>query len=101
MESIEQLLTNLPTRQIAELMANPPKQTSQSGTPDMERRPTIMTLEEVAKYLRVHKSTIYRMAREGTIPSTKVANQWRFKKARIDAWLLEREKEKGLEEFQA
>ena len=58
-----------------------------------ERRPTIMTLEEVAKYLRVHKSTVYRMAREGAIPSTKVANQWRFKKARIDDWLLERERE--------
>jgi len=56
-----------------------------------ERRPTIMTLDEVAKYLRVHKSTVYRMAREGAIPSTKVANQWRFKKVRIDEWLTERE----------
>ena len=64
---------------------------------NLDRRPTIMTLEEVAKYLRVHKSTVYRMAREGTIPSTKVANQWRFKKARIDEWLLEREDEDGLE----
>jgi excisionase family DNA binding protein len=57
-----------------------------------------MTLEEVAKYLRVHKSTVYRMAREGTIPSTKVANQWRFKKARIDEWLLEREEEDGFDD---
>lgn len=57
-----------------------------------DRRPTIMTLEEVADYLRVHKSTVYRLAREGEIPSTKVANQWRFKKERIDAWLLERER---------
>ena len=61
-----------------------------------ERRPTIMTLDEVAKYLRVHKSTVYRMAREGAIPSTKVANQWRFKKARIDEWLMEREHEGSL-----
>ena len=66
-----------------------------SENPTVETRPTIMTLEEVAKYLRVHKSTVYRMAREGTIPSTKVANQWRFKKARIDEWLLERERESG------
>jgi len=64
---------------------------------NIDRRPTIMTLEEVAKYLRVHKSTVYRMAREGAIPSTKVANQWRFKKARIDEWLLEREDENGFE----
>jgi len=62
----------------------------------VERRPTIMTLDEVAKYLRVHKSTVYRMAREGAIPSTKVANQWRFKKARIDEWLMEREREGDL-----
>ncbi len=62
-----------------------------------ETRPTIMTLEEVAKYLRVHKSTVYRMAREGAIPSTKVANQWRFKKARIDEWLLERERAGGFD----
>ena len=70
----------------------------QSSPANVERRPTIMTLEEVAKYLRVHKSTVYRMAREGTIPSTKVANQWRFKKARIDEWLLEREEEDGFED---
>ena len=68
-----------------------------SENPTVETRPTIMTLEEVAKYLRVHKSTVYRMAREGTIPSTKVANQWRFKKARIDEWLLERERESGFD----
>ncbi len=54
---------------------------------EIERRPTIMTLEEVAKYLRVHKSTVYRLTKNGTIPATKVANQWRFKKAHIDAWL--------------
>lgn len=59
---------------------------SQAG---IEQHPTIMTLEEVAKYLRVHKSTVYRMAREGSIPSSKVANQWRFRKARIDEWLME------------
>jgi excisionase family DNA binding protein len=70
----------------------------QSAPASIDRRPTIMTLEEVAKYLRVHKSTVYRMAREGTIPSTKVANQWRFKKARIDEWLLEREDEDGFED---
>ena len=58
----------------------------------------LMTLDEVAKYLRVHKSTVYRMAREGTIPSTKVANQWRFKKARIDEWLMERERDGTFDE---
>ena len=68
-----------------------------SSQADMERGPSIMTLEEVAKYLRVHKSTIYRMAREGAIPSSKVANQWRFRKARIDEWLMEQEQEGPLD----
>jgi|TARA_Y100000780_G_scaffold195634_1_gene185309 excisionase family DNA binding protein len=67
---------------------------SQAG---VEQHPTIMTLEEVAKYLRVHKSTVYRMAREGSIPSSKVANQWRFRKARIDEWLMERENEGAID----
>ena len=67
---------------------------SQAG---IEQHPTIMTLEEVAKYLRVHKSTVYRMAREGSIPSSKVANQWRFRKARIDEWLMEREIEGAID----
>ena len=68
-----------------------------SSQADMERGPSIMTLAEVAKYLRVHKSTIYRMAREGNIPSSKVANQWRFRKARIDEWLMEQEQEGPLD----
>ena len=69
---------------------------NEAASASAERRPTIMTLDEVAKYLRVHKSTVYRMAREGAIPSTKVANQWRFKKARIDEWLMDREREGDL-----
>ena len=67
---------------------------SQAG---IEQHPTIMTLEEVAKYLRVHKSTVYRMAREGSIPSSKVANQWRFRKARIEEWLMERENQGAID----
>ena len=67
---------------------------SQAG---IEQHPTIMTLEEVAKYLRVHKSTVYRMAREGSIPSSKVANQWRCRKARSDEWLMERENEGAID----
>lgn len=56
-----------------------------------ERRPTIMTVDELARYLRMHKQTIYRMASEGRLPGYKVGNRWRFKKDRIDAWLHEQE----------
>jgi len=47
----------------------------------------LMTVEELAAYLRVTKKTIYRLLRQGKIPATKVGRQWRFEKARIDEWL--------------
>ena len=47
----------------------------------------LMTVGEVAGYLRVTEKTIYRLLKRGSIPATKVGNQWRFKKASIDEWL--------------
>lgn len=47
----------------------------------------LMTLEEVANYLRVTTKTIYRMIDKGSIPARKVGHQWRFDKDSIDNWL--------------
>lgn len=47
----------------------------------------IMTIEECAKYLKTGVSTIYKLAQEGKIPASKVGNQWRFRKEKIDEWL--------------
>jgi excisionase family DNA binding protein len=47
----------------------------------------ILTLEELARYLRIPKSTLYKLVREGAIPSQKVGRQWRFRKPAIDRWL--------------
>ena len=47
----------------------------------------VMTVEEVADYLQVSHRSIYNMAVAGEIPAAKVANQWRFKKTEVDAWL--------------
>ncbi len=55
----------------------------------MEGFGEIMTLEETAKYLKIGKSTLYKMAREGKIPAVKIANQWRLRKEDIDKWLHE------------
>ena len=49
--------------------------------------PEIMTLEETAKYLRIGKSTLYKMVREREVPAIKIADQWRFRKRDIDKWL--------------
>lgn len=48
---------------------------------------TLMTLEEVAAYLRLSKDTVYRLAHGRKIPASKVGNQWRFRRGDVDAWL--------------
>ena len=55
----------------------------------------LMTVEEVADYLRVTEKTIYRLLRRGKIPATKVGRQWRFQKAAIDEWLHQGSASKG------
>ncbi|HBG61522.1 TPA: helix-turn-helix domain-containing protein [Candidatus Woesearchaeota archaeon] len=48
---------------------------------------SLMTIEEVADYLRVKKRTIYEWLKTRKIPAVKTVGQWRFKKEKIDAWL--------------
>jgi len=50
----------------------------------MER---LMTIEEVAGYMQVSRFTVYRLAKDQSIPATKVGRQWRFSKEEIDRWL--------------
>jgi PTS system nitrogen regulatory IIA component len=50
----------------------------------------ILTIEEVAKYLRVSERTVYDWAQRGEIPSGKIGTVWRFKKADIENWVNER-----------
>jgi excisionase family DNA binding protein len=49
----------------------------------------ILTLEEVAAYLRLTPQTIYRWAQEKRIPAAKLGKEWRFRKSIIDRWLDE------------
>lgn len=46
----------------------------------------IMTLEEVAAYLRLKPQTIYTWAQEKKIPAAKLGKEWRFRKSLIDKW---------------
>lgn len=48
---------------------------------------TLMTIEEVALYLRLSKDTVYRMAQVGRIPASNVGTQWRFRREDVDQWL--------------
>ena len=47
----------------------------------------LMTVEELGQYLRFTRKTIYRLLKQGSIPSVKIGNKWRFVKASINAWL--------------
>jgi excisionase family DNA binding protein len=51
----------------------------------------VMTLEEVAEYLRVHPSTIYRLLKKKQLPAFKVGSDWRFNLESIDKWRAEAE----------
>ena len=50
----------------------------------------ILTIEEVAKYLRVSERTVYYWAEKGEIPAGKIGTVWRFKKSEIEKWVNER-----------
>jgi excisionase family DNA binding protein len=52
-------------------------------------RPEIMTLEEVAEYLRLKPQTIYKWAQEKRIPAAKLGKEWRFRRSVLDRWLDE------------
>ncbi len=53
----------------------------------MEQIGTLMTIDEVAGYLRVKKRTVYDWVKKGKIPAIKTVGLWRFRKDRIDQWL--------------
>ena len=48
---------------------------------------SLITVKEVADYLKLKEQTVYLLARQNKIPSLKVGGSLRFKKSQIDAWL--------------
>jgi len=50
----------------------------------------ILTIDEVAKYLRVSERTVYDWAQRGEIPSGKIGTVWRFKKSELEKWVNDR-----------
>ncbi|ELV8597662.1 helix-turn-helix domain-containing protein [Vibrio vulnificus] len=55
----------------------------------------ILTLKEVAAYLKLAEKTAYRLVSEGKLPGFKVGGSWRFKREDLEAWI---EKQKGVGE---
>jgi excisionase family DNA binding protein len=48
---------------------------------------SVLTIDELAVYLKLAKSTVYKLAQEGTIPGQKVGRHWRFHRESIEEWL--------------
>ncbi len=46
-----------------------------------------LTLDELAGYLKLSRSKLYRMAQDREVPASKVASQWRFDRHEIDEWM--------------
>ena len=49
--------------------------------------PEVMTILDLSLYLKVSKSTLYKLAQGGRLPGNKVGKHWRFHKPAIDRWL--------------
>lgn len=49
----------------------------------------ILTLKEVAEYLKLAEKTAYRLAAEGKLPGFKVGGSWRFKQQDVATWIEE------------
>jgi excisionase family DNA binding protein len=50
----------------------------------------ILTIDEVATYLKAGKRTVYRLASRGKIPAFKLGGTWRFRRAELDQWIASR-----------
>ena len=47
----------------------------------------LMTIDDLAQYLKVTRRTIYEWLKHNKVPAVKIVGQWRFKKDKIDAWI--------------
>lgn len=53
-----------------------------------------MTVDEIAKYLRLNRFKVYKLSQKGVLPAYKFGREWRFKKERIDQWIEEQDMSK-------
>jgi len=51
----------------------------------------ILTVTELAEYLRVHRSTIYRLLKARKLPAFRIGSDWRFNREHIDEWRLKQD----------
>ncbi len=59
-----------------------------------ENQDSVLTIDELAVYLKISKSTLYKLAQRGEVPGQKVGKHWRFRKETIDRWFEKSEPDK-------
>ena len=55
----------------------------------------IMTVKDVAKYLRMSEAKVYRLVKESLLPAVRIGKTWRFRKDLLDDWLKEGSRNEG------
>ena len=56
--------------------------------------PELLTVEELSRFLRIPKPTIYYLSQKGEIPGIKIGKHWRYNRKTIEKWLKSKEKRK-------
>ncbi len=51
----------------------------------------ILTIREVADYLKITERTLYRLVQEGKLPAFKVGNSWRFRREDLERWISDQQ----------
>ena len=54
----------------------------------MQSGAKVITIGELSEYLRVHRSTLYRLLKKGQLPAFKIGSDWRFNLETIDEWRM-------------
>ncbi|KGJ90826.1 methylation-associated defense system helix-turn-helix domain-containing protein MAD1 [Colwellia psychrerythraea] len=54
----------------------------------------ILTIQELAEYLKLNEKTAYRLASEGKLPGFKVGGSWRFKRVDLEKWIEDKKNNK-------
>jgi excisionase family DNA binding protein len=55
----------------------------------MEIDQEVLTVKEICDLLQVHQTTVYKLVRQGRIPSFRIGTDWRFRKDLIERWMAE------------
>lgn len=60
------------------------------GKPMSDQPDEILTIDEVAAYLKAGKRTVYRLAASGKLPAFKLGGTWRFRRDDLNKWIASR-----------